>query len=366
MSGLELGAAVRRGDFRLEVDLLLGSGVTGITGPSGSGKSTLLHALAGLLPAEHLRLVLDGEVVVDTAGGIEPPAHRRAVGLVFQDHRLFPHLTVEGNLGFGEGPGGAVDRAEVIELLELGELLGRHPRDCSGGQRQRVALGRALLAGPRLLLLDEPLSSLDRGLKRQVLPFLRRVHERFGLPTLMVSHDVSDLLALSDELLLLEGGRARAQGDLASLAADEEAVELLVETGLAFSLPGRLQRRDGTGLAWIGLDGRDGGRGAEVASGLASGEEGDDVEVILEPADVVLGVPPMDARLSLTNQLEGTVARVTRTAARCIVRVDCGLAAPVLAEVTERAVERLGLEVGAPVVALFKAQATRARGLGRS
>lgn len=182
MSGLELVAAVRRGDFRLEVDLLLGSGVTGITGPSGSGKSTLLHALAGLLPAEHLRLVLDGEVVVDTADGIEPPAHRRAVGLVFQDHRLFPHLTVEGNLGFGEGPGGAVDRAEVIELLELGELLGRHPRDCSGGQRQRVALGRALLAGPRLLLLDEPLSSLDRGLKRQVLPFLRRVHERFGLP----------------------------------------------------------------------------------------------------------------------------------------------------------------------------------------
>ena len=365
MSALEIRAALRRGDFRLDLDLALGTGVTGVTGPSGSGKSTLLHALAGLLPAERLRLVLGGEVVVDTEAGVSPPAHRRAVGLVFQDHRLFPHLSVDRNLGFGEAAGVAVDRDEVVELLELGGLLDRLPRDCSGGQRQRVAIGRALLAGPRLLLLDEPLSSLDRTLKRQVLPFLRRVHQRFGLPTLMVSHDVSDLLALSDELLLIEGGSAAAQGDLATLAADAAAVELLSETGLAFSLPGRLARRDGSGLAWIGLEARGGGHGVEVACGLASGDPGDDVEVVLEPADVVLGLPPLDARLSLTNHLRGTVAEITRTSARCIVRVDCGLAAPVLAEVTEGAVARLGLAAGSEVVALFKAQASRARGLGR-
>jgi molybdate transport system ATP-binding protein len=387
MSGLEIRAVVRRGGFTLDLDLRLGRGATGVFGPSGSGKSTLLHAIAGLLPAEQMRVVVDGVVLVDSAAGLSPPAHGRQVGLVFQDHRLFPHLSVLSNLRYGESAASGVDLDEVVDLLDLRDLLERLPRDCSGGQRQRVAIGRALLAAPQLLLLDEPLSSLDRGLKLQVLPFLRRVQERFGLPTLMVSHDLSDLLALTDELLLVDGGRAAGQGDLSTIAADRGAVELLAGSGLSFSLPGRMVRRDGTGLGWVALTGRDGtapggpggpdgpgrpggpdgpdGPGAcEVACGEVAAEVGDDVEVILGPADIVLAVPPMDARLSLTNHLAGTVERVTRTAARCLVQVDCGLQGPVLAEVTERAVERLELSPGAPVVALFKAQATRARGLG--
>lgn len=366
MSGLEIRAVVRRGGFTLDLDLRLGGGATGVFGPSGSGKSTLLHAIAGLLPSELIRVAVDGEVLVDLAAGVLPPAHRRRVGLVFQDHRLFPHLSVQGNLGYGMVPGGSVELEEVVDLLELGDLLDRLPRECSGGQRQRVAIGRALLAAPRVLLLDEPLSSLDRGLKLQVLPFLRRVQERFRLPTLMVSHDLSDLLALTDELLLMDGGRAAGQGDLPTIAADQSAVELLAGSGLSFSLPGHMVRRDRTGLGWVALTGRGGANPAasEVACGDVTAEVGDEVEVILGPADIVLAVPPMDAQLSLTNHLAGTVERVTRTAARCLVQVDCGLEAPVLAEVTERAVERLALTPGAPVVALFKAQATRARGLG--
>ncbi len=361
MSGFEIRAVVRRGAFTLDLDLRLGGGATGVFGPSGSGKSTLLHAIAGLLPSELIRVAVDGEVLVDLAAGVLPPAHRRRVGLVFQDHRLFPHLSVQGNLRYGMVPGGSVELDEVVDLLELGDLLDRLPRECSGGQRQRVAIGRALLAAPRVLLLDEPLSSLDRGLKLQVLPFLRRVQERFRLPTLMVSHDLSDLLALTDELLLMDGGRAAGQGDLSTIAADQTAVELLAGSGLSFSLPGRMVRRDETGLGWVALAGP---AASEVACGDVTAEVGDEVEVILGPADIVLAVPPMDARLSLTNHLAGTVERVTRTAARCLVQVDCGLEAPVLAEVTERAVERLALTPGAPVVALFKAQATRARGLG--
>ena len=361
MSGLEVRAAVRRGGFTLDLDLRLGRGATGVFGPSGSGKSTLLHAIAGLLPSERMRVAVDDEVLVDSAAGVAPPPHGRRVGLVFQDHRLFPHLPVRSNLRYGEVPGGGVDLDEVVDLLELGDLLDRLPRECSGGQRQRVAIGRALLAAPRVLLLDEPLSSLDPGLKLQVLPFLRRVQERFRLPTLMVSHDLSDLLALTDELLLMDGGRAAGQGDLSTIAADQTAVELLAGSGLSFSLPGRMVRRDETGLGWVALAGV---AASEVACGDVTAEVGEEVEVILGPADVVLAVPPMDARLSLTNHLAGTVERVTRTEARCLVQVDCGLEAPVLAEVTERAVERLALTPGAPVVALFKAQATRARGLG--
>lgn len=369
MSGLEIRAVARRGGFTLDLDLRLGGGATGVFGPSGSGKSTLLHAIAGLLPSELMRVAVDGEVLVDLAAGILPPAHGRRVGLVFQDHRLFPHLSVQGNLRYGMVPGGSVELEEVVDLLELGDLLDRLPRECSGGQRQRVAIGRALLAAPRVLLLDEPLSSLDRGLKLQVLPFLRRVQERFRLPTLMVSHDLSDLLALTDELLLMDGGRAAGQGDLPTIAADQTAVELLAGSGLSFSLPGHMVRRDETGLGWVALAGRGSAAPAdpaasEVACGDVTAEVGDEVEVILGPADIVLAVPPMDARLSLTNHLAGTVERVTRTEARCLVQVDCGLEAPVLAEVTERAVERLALTPGAPVVALFKAQATRARGLG--
>jgi len=366
MSALEIRAAVRRGGFDLDLDLSLGRGVTGVFGPSGAGKSTLLHAIAGLLPAEQMRVTLDGELLVEGARGQGPPAHERGVGLVFQDHRLFPHLTVERNLRFGASADRGVEFEEVVDLLELRDLLQRLPRGCSGGQRQRVAIGRALLAGPRLLLLDEPLSSLDRGLKRQVMPFLRRVHERFELPTLMVSHDLSDLLALSDELLLIEGGRAAGQGDLRTITTDQSAVELLAGSGLSFSLPGRMLRRDESGLGWVTLELREGRAAPEVACAQVAAEEGDDVEVILGPAEIVLAVPPLDARLSLTNRLEGTVERVTRTTARCLVHVDCGLVAPVLAEVTERAVERLKLEPGTPVVALFKAQASRARALGSS
>jgi molybdate transport system ATP-binding protein len=360
-AAIEFACRLRRAEFQLELDVQLGSGATGVFGRSGSGKTSLLHALCGLLPADHLRLAIEGETLVDTTTGTLPPPHQRRVGLVFQDHRLFPHLSIGANLRYGqrnatEGP--KLD--DIARLLDIGELASRRPAECSGGERQRVALGRALLGAPRLLLLDEPLASLDRGLKLQILPYLRRVREELGLPMLIVSHDLGDLLAMTDELLLIDGGRCAGKGRVHELAARAETLELLHDCGLVFALPGVVERRDEDGLAWVRVDGRS---EALVACGDCSAPVGARVEASLRPQDVVLAREPLEVRTSLTNHLHGRVAKITHTGARVMVTIDCGLAVPVLAEVTERAVRKLELEPGANLVAMCKAQAILTRGL---
>ncbi|MCH2172774.1 molybdenum ABC transporter ATP-binding protein [Myxococcota bacterium] len=361
---IEVSCRVRRGDFLLELDTRLAHRATGIFGRSGAGKTSLLHALAGLIPVDALRLVIDGEAVVDTRTGLDSPPHRRRLGMVFQDHRLFPHLSIDANLRFGmaqQGPGPGID--EVVELLDIGNLLKRRPDQCSGGEGQRVAMGRALLSAPRMLLLDEPLASLDRGLKRQILPYLRRIRDHYDLPILMISHDLAELLALTDELLLLDRGAIAGQGPLPQLATDSDTLELLHDCGLVFALPGRVARRDPDGLAWIRPDGAS---ERELACGDCPAEPGDRVEMVLRPEDLVLARPPVETPLSLTNRLPGRVVSVTRSSARCLVTLDCGLSAPVLAEVTERAVRDLSLTPSQPVVALCKAQAMQVRRIGTS
>jgi molybdate transport system ATP-binding protein len=198
---LEVALRHRMGDFTVEVEFAC-DGITALTGPSGAGKSTVLHAIAGLLPAEG-RVVLDGTVL--TGPGIRVPPHLRRFGVVFQDHRLFPHLTVRGNLLYGAPDDTGL--ARVVDLLGIGALLPRRPRDLSGGEKQRVALGRALLAQPRMLLMDEPLAALDAARKAEVLPFLRAVCEGAGVPILYVSHAADEIAALAGRVLRIEGGR---------------------------------------------------------------------------------------------------------------------------------------------------------------
>lgn len=210
---LELDVAWRRGDFALEAQAVFGARVTGLCGPSGAGKSSLLALIAGLQRPDRGRIVLDGEVLVDTRQRLWVSPERRHVGLVFQDAQLFPHLSVESNLLYGWRRLVPAERRfgldEVVALLEIGHLLTRQPRHLSGGERQRVALGRALLYSPRLLLLDEPLAALDSERKQQILPFLKRLREETGIPLLYVSHVLEELRFLSDELWSCEQGRLR-------------------------------------------------------------------------------------------------------------------------------------------------------------
>jgi len=211
---LSVDLEYRRGSFELRARADLDSRVTGICGPSGCGKSTLLSLVAGLLRPDRGRLVLDGDVLVDTLTGVFVPAWQRHCALVFQDGQLFPHLTTRQNLLYGYSrrrpPERRFELSEVVELLEIGGLLDRRPAQLSGGERQRVALGRVLLYSPRVLLLDEPLASLDERLKQQILPFLSRVRDETGIPMLYVSHVNTEVDFLADRTLRMEAGRLLA------------------------------------------------------------------------------------------------------------------------------------------------------------
>ena len=209
-----------KGGFRLDAAFELpATGVSALFGPSGAGKSLLLRCIAGLEPEARGELELGGDCW--QRGTWRLPIRRRGVGWVPQDPGLFPHLSVAGNLGYGwrRTPPAErrVDYAQVVHWLGLDALLQRAPRDLSGGERQRVAIGRALLASPRMLLMDEPLSALDRAGKRQILDYLESLREHLEIPLLLVSHDADEVARLADHLLLLEQGQVLAQGPIGDL-----------------------------------------------------------------------------------------------------------------------------------------------------
>ena len=235
--------SVRRGDFALDLTTTFGAGITGVFGPSGSGKSTLLLAIAGLLAPSHGRIAIGDRVFVDRTAGVLLPAHRRRVGLVFQEGLLFPHFSVAGNLRYGERLLPPAERriafGHVVDLLRLAPLLERRPGTLSGGERQRVALGRALLMSPRLLLCDEPLSAIDRRHRAEILPFFRQVAQELAIPMLYVSHDLGEVLALSEQLAVLDCGRLAAHGHINALAADPLVRPLLYDEAVL----ARFQRR---------------------------------------------------------------------------------------------------------------------------
>ena len=213
-------------DFTLDVEFQAGSGVTALFGRSGAGKTTVVNAVAGLLRPDSAHITLDGTVFNDAKTCLPP--HKRRIGYVFQDARLFPHLNVAQNLDyalrFGARPKG---RDHIIDLLGIAALLDRRPGTLSGGERQRVALGRALLAEPRLLLMDEPLAALDGPRKSDILPYLDRLKSETGVPILYVSHAVDEVARLADHMVLLAGGRVARAGPVFDVMADPAAVPLL-------------------------------------------------------------------------------------------------------------------------------------------
>ena len=205
--------------FQLDARFTADGGVTALFGPSGAGKTTILSLIAGALRPDEGMVRLGDLTVVDTKAGLCLPPERRCVGMVFQDQLLFPHMTVRKNLLFGNGrvDARAVDFKRVVEMLEVVELLDRFPASLSGGQKQRVALGRALLRGPALLLMDEPLTALDLELKDSILTYLDRAVAQWRVPTLLVCHDRADVRRLASRVVLIAGGQVVGEGPTANL-----------------------------------------------------------------------------------------------------------------------------------------------------
>ena len=214
------------GEFSLSASFVSEGRVTGLFGASGAGKSSLINMIAGLLRPGRGVITLDGETLDDTSTGVHVPPHRRRIGYVFQDARLFPHLNVRQNLDYGRRMNRLADdpaqRSRITDLLDISGLLDRRPGQLSGGERQRVALGRALLSKPRLLLMDEPLGSLDEARKIEILPYLVRLRDE-GIPMVYVSHDAAELRQLATQIVMLRNGRVTALGGVKVLTATPPA-----------------------------------------------------------------------------------------------------------------------------------------------
>ena len=214
----------RLGEFQIAAKFETSGGATALFGPSGAGKTSIVNMIAGLLKPDRGRIALDDTVLFDSSARIDVPAHRRRVGYVFQEGRLFPHMTVAQNLDYGRWmsglPADTAERERIIELLDVGGLLARRPGKLSGGERQRVAFGRALLMQPRLLLLDEPLASLDRARKLEILPYLARLRDEAHVPMIYVSHQMVEIQRLCSQVVRIEDGRVEASGGLELLGSE--------------------------------------------------------------------------------------------------------------------------------------------------
>jgi len=226
---LDVDVEKRLGDFSLSARFQTGNGVTAVFGPSGAGKTTLVNMIAGLVAPDRGRIAIDETVLFDSTKRIDLPPHRRRIGYVFQEGRLFPHFSVAHNLDYGRRmcglPPDRAQMARIVGLLDIGQLLERRPGKLSGGERQRIAIGRALLMRPRLLLLDEPLASLDIARKREILPYLERLRDEVGVPMVYVSHQAAELRRIATSVVWIKAGRVEAAGGKELLdAADADAV----------------------------------------------------------------------------------------------------------------------------------------------
>jgi len=356
-SRLQVRLSKELGTFRLSADIDLPlHGLTALFGVSGAGKTSLIDLIAGRHRPDEGRIVVGRETFFDSSRGIDLPVERRGLGYVFQDARLFPHLTVDGNLGFGErrsrGRARIVERGAVVELLGLAPLLGRRPHALSGGERQRVAIGRALLAQPHLLLMDEPLSSLDQARKDEVLPYVERLRDLTRIPILYVSHAVDEVLRLATALIVLEQGRVVAAGAVADVlgARDVAARAGLGDVGSLVS--GRVRSHDEryqlTRLDCGGFD---------LVVPRVALPVGTAVRARIPARDVALATaPPHD--LSVNNRLAGAVESVGAPSGPYVeIVVRLTPATCLVARLTRESVDRLGLVPGREVWCLVKSVA---------
>ena len=348
--------------FHLDVAFEAPPGVTALFGRSGAGKSTVVGAVAGLLRPVSGRIVADGAVLCDTWRRTWVPPHRRRVGVVFQEGRLFPHLTVQQNLAYSGWITGrrasAADVARVVDLLGIASLLERRPGALSGGEKQRVAIGRALLSAPRLLLMDEPLAALDETRRQEILPYIERLRDETAVPILYVSHSVSEVARLATTLVAMDNGRVVRAGPAETILSDPEAVPVLGVRDAGAVLSARVVAHHADGLSELA-----------VSAGLlflphVNATPGTTVRVRIDAQDVILSREKPDG-LSALNVLPGRVAAVRRGEGPGVTVQLIAGEDRLLARITRRSADALGIAPGIPCWGIIKTVSVARSDVGR-
>jgi molybdate transport system ATP-binding protein len=348
---MSLEVALRHsfGAFGLDVAFRIEQpGVTALFGPSGAGKTSVINAIAGLLRPNEGRVAINGRVIVDTGAGVFVPAERRRMGYVFQDARLFPHMSVSDNLRFGwrraQSRPGEDEIARIIGLLGLDHLLERTPKALSGGEKSRVALGRALLSAPDLLLLDEPLSALDAARRSEILPYLERLRDETKLPMIYVSHAVEEVARLADEIVVMREGRVEAQGSV---------FDLLTRINGSITALGAVMdayvhvHRVAEDLSVLAFD------GGQLIVPRVAREVGRRVRIRIRAEDILLAREEPHS-ISANNVLSAVISAIqTHDGAQTDVQIACGKTR-LVARITRASAERLSLAPGVPVFAIIK------------
>ncbi len=364
---IELAIRVNRGSYLLEADFSSRDQVTGLYGRSGSGKTTILSALAGVVRPESGSITVLGQTVFDRSGGANLAPEQRRLGVVFQDNLLFPHLNALDNLLFGyrRVPAGErnLNPEQIFDLLGLNPLLDHWANQLSGGEARRVAIGRALLCSPRMLLLDEPLSGLDKPLQDRVLAYLLRLKSELGIPMIYVSHNFSDLSVLADRIALLKVETplpGKRYGRVAALGRPNEIMIEVEKTdgldSLETVIPGSVTASEPElGYSVVQAE------GLTLRVPFDNLQAGDRVYVSVQADDIILSAGELP-RLSTRNAWPGRVVKIHRLTRTNFVTVDVGL--PLLVELTAEAVRELGLEPGKKVQALVKAKSLRCVAIG--
>jgi molybdate transport system ATP-binding protein len=342
------------GSFTLDACFESSDGVTALYGVSGAGKTSIVDSIAGLNRPDSGHIIVGGTAIYDSARAIFQPPERRGIGYVFQEDRLFPHLTVRRNLGYGskrkgghsEGP----DFETVIDLLGIGHLLDRLPHRLSGGEKQRVAIGRAVLSRPRLLLMDEPLANLDSVRRDEILPFLEKMCRDLAVPIVYVSHAIDEITRLADTLVVLDRGKTLAVGPVSEITARLDLGPLVDRRDAGTVLDGKIAAHDPVyQLTTVSF------QGGRLVIPAIDGAVGDHLRLRIQARDIAIATtPPND--ISTLNCLGGTIAQVgAPRQAHQDIQIDVGV--PILARVTRRSVIELGLEPGREITALIKSVA---------
>ncbi len=339
-------------DFQLEADFETASGVTALFGPSGTGKTQLVRAISGLELPDEGQIALDGDVLFarspNAAATTNCPAHKRKIGFVFQDHLLFPHMNVRRNLTFGLATNAQLKFDEILKTLDIGHLLDRKPRDLSGGESQRVAIGRTLLSEPRLLIMDEPLSSLDKARKSEILSLIERIRDQFDISLLYITHALDEVMRLADHLILMERGQIRAHGPMTEILSRHDLFPPSGDMDVGSVLTGQVQSRDEK----LNLTTITSAAGPLLVTGLENASAGDAVRIRLRAKDIAISLNA-HSDISTLNQLNGKVTSIHDHAAG-VVLLEINVGVIITAAITVKSLQALNLEVGTPIWALIK------------